>query len=219
MTTTTQTSFAVGSSAFRGAQEVSGPILDVESVWKHAVYQVWIPRLATVERIRVEWPSLAQPTNPASTSHRNKLARQRDNLPQRWTEPQAYGDERCHYGEMANNPDLDSRAKVSHGKFSELLGELKAVCDTDDGKCPLREHATNSDRKKTTGELHGGMETLCAFLNGVGGKVLFGVTNAAGIARKEHANHAEKIEWIGAPFRVRSAREAKENEDANDSGG
>ncbi len=32
--------------------------------------------------------------------------------------------------------------------------------------------------KKTTGELHGGMETLCGFLNGTGGKVLFGVTNA-----------------------------------------
>jgi hypothetical protein len=63
------------------------------------------------------------------------------------------------------------------------------------------------------------METLCAFLNGMGGKVRFGVTNAAGIARKEHANDAEKIEWIGPPFRVRSAREAKENEDANDSGG
>src|SRR5436190_23549763 len=32
--------------------------------------------------------------------------------------------------------------------------------------------------KKTTGELHGAMETLCGFLNGTGGKVLFGVTNA-----------------------------------------
>ncbi len=32
--------------------------------------------------------------------------------------------------------------------------------------------------KKTTGELQGGMESLCGFLNGLGGKVLFGVTNA-----------------------------------------
>jgi len=32
--------------------------------------------------------------------------------------------------------------------------------------------------KKTTGELHGGMETLCGFLNGSGGKVLFGVNTA-----------------------------------------
>lgn len=32
--------------------------------------------------------------------------------------------------------------------------------------------------KKTTGELQGGMESLCGFLNGSGGKVFFGVTNA-----------------------------------------
>jgi ATP-dependent DNA helicase RecG len=32
--------------------------------------------------------------------------------------------------------------------------------------------------KKTTGEIQGGMESLCGFLNGLGGKVLFGVTNA-----------------------------------------
>ena len=31
--------------------------------------------------------------------------------------------------------------------------------------------------KKTTGELHGGMETLCGFLNGSGGKLLFAVRN------------------------------------------
>jgi hypothetical protein len=32
--------------------------------------------------------------------------------------------------------------------------------------------------KKATGELHGGMETPCAFLNPVDWKVLLGVTNA-----------------------------------------
>jgi ATP-dependent DNA helicase RecG len=56
--------------------------------------------------------------------------------------------------------------------------------------------------KKTTGELHGGMETLCAFPNGVGGKVLFGVTNVGSMAMKEHTNNTEKIEWIGVPSRV-----------------
>jgi ATP-dependent DNA helicase RecG len=35
--------------------------------------------------------------------------------------------------------------------------------------------------KKSTCELPGGMETLCAFLNGLGGKVLFGVTNVGRI--------------------------------------
>src|SRR5580658_5428394 len=50
---------------------------------------------------------------------------------------------------------------------------------------------------KTTGELHGGMETLCAFLNGAGGKVLFGVTNAGRIARQEDAINTGEIEWTG----------------------
>ncbi len=35
--------------------------------------------------------------------------------------------------------------------------------------------------KKTTGELQGGMESLCGFLNGGGGKVFFGVTHAGRI--------------------------------------
>ena len=35
--------------------------------------------------------------------------------------------------------------------------------------------------KKSTGELLGGMESFCGFLNGAGGKVLFGVTNAGRI--------------------------------------
>jgi ATP-dependent DNA helicase RecG len=35
--------------------------------------------------------------------------------------------------------------------------------------------------KKSTGDLKGGMETLCAFLNGQGGRVLFGVSTAGAI--------------------------------------
>jgi len=61
--------------------------------------------------------------------------------------------------------------------------------------------------KKTTGELQGGMETLCGFLNGSGGKVLFGVNNAGKIVGQETgdstfqdiANAIRKIEpsvWI-----------------------
>jgi ATP-dependent DNA helicase RecG len=61
--------------------------------------------------------------------------------------------------------------------------------------------------KKTTGELHGGMETLCGFLNGSGGKVLFGVTNAGKVVGQdvsdptfqEIANAIRKLEphaWI-----------------------
>jgi ATP-dependent DNA helicase RecG len=39
--------------------------------------------------------------------------------------------------------------------------------------------------KKSTGDLKGGMETLCAFLNGQGGKVLFGVTTSGRIQGQE----------------------------------
>ena len=39
--------------------------------------------------------------------------------------------------------------------------------------------------KKTTGELHGGMETLCGLLNGSGGKVLFGVSNSGRIVGQD----------------------------------
>ena len=62
MTTTNPPSFAVGSWAFGVAHGESARILDVETVWRHTVYQVWIPRLATVERVPAESLSPAQPT-------------------------------------------------------------------------------------------------------------------------------------------------------------
>lgn len=39
--------------------------------------------------------------------------------------------------------------------------------------------------KRSTGELHAGMETLCALLNGSGGNVLFGVTNSGRIVGQD----------------------------------
>ena len=39
--------------------------------------------------------------------------------------------------------------------------------------------------KETTGQLERGMETLCAFLNGEGGTVLFGVTDKGKIIGQE----------------------------------
>lgn len=56
--------------------------------------------------------------------------------------------------------------------------------------------------KRTTGELHGGMETLCGFLNGSGGQVLFGVTTAGAVqgqdvmdtTLQEIANAIRKLE-------------------------
>src|SRR5271166_2965701 len=61
--------------------------------------------------------------------------------------------------------------------------------------------------KKSTGELHGGMETLCGFLNGSGGRVLFGVNSAGKVKGQdvsdatfqEVANAIRKLEppaWI-----------------------
>src|ERR1035438_9142957 len=46
--------FAVGTWAFSGAHKEPVRILDVESVWNHTVYEVWIPRLGKVERVRAE---------------------------------------------------------------------------------------------------------------------------------------------------------------------
>src|SRR5690242_16012408 len=61
--------------------------------------------------------------------------------------------------------------------------------------------------KKSTGELQGGMESLCGFLNGSGGRVLFGVTTAGKVdgqdvadsTFQEVANAIRKLEppaWI-----------------------
>ncbi len=62
MTTNTPASFAVGSWAFSAAHGESVRILDVETVWNHTVYQVWIPRLGTVERVPAESLAPTQPT-------------------------------------------------------------------------------------------------------------------------------------------------------------
>ena len=62
MTTNNSLSFAVGSWAFSAAHGESVRILDVETVWNHTVYQVWIPRLATVERVPADSLLPAQPT-------------------------------------------------------------------------------------------------------------------------------------------------------------
>jgi malate/lactate dehydrogenase len=55
-------SFPVGSWALSHIHGESVRILDVETVWNHTVYQVWIPRLATVERVPAESLAPAQAT-------------------------------------------------------------------------------------------------------------------------------------------------------------
>src|SRR5579863_2728150 len=58
-------SFEIGSWAFSTAHGESVRILDVGSVWDHTVYEVWIPRRATVERVPAE--SLAPTHFPRTT--------------------------------------------------------------------------------------------------------------------------------------------------------
>jgi len=55
--------------------------------------------------------------------------------------------------------------------------------------------------KKSTAELHGGMETLCGFLNGKGGKVLFGV-NTAGAAHGQDVTEGTLQEVANATQRA-----------------
>jgi hypothetical protein len=62
MTKTSGPSFVVGSWAFSSAPGESVRILDVETIWNHTAYQVWIPRLATVERVPAESLAPVQPT-------------------------------------------------------------------------------------------------------------------------------------------------------------
>jgi len=67
--------------------------------------------------------------------------------------------------------------------------------------------------KKSTGELEGGMRTLCAFLNGAGGRVFFGVTDAGKIVGQEVSEGtfqavADAIRKIDPPTRVDQVRVA-----------
>ncbi|MCZ2153082.1 MAG: DEAD/DEAH box helicase family protein [Bryobacterales bacterium] len=64
-------SFSVGSWVFSSTHGEPVRILDVESVWNHTVCEVWIPRLATVERVSAE--SLA-PTQLPKASRLERIA-------------------------------------------------------------------------------------------------------------------------------------------------
>jgi ATP-dependent DNA helicase RecG len=50
----------------------------------------------------------------------------------------------------------------------------------------------NVEFKETTGQLERGMETLCAFLNGSGGTVLFGIANNGKIVGQEVSDTTKK---------------------------
>jgi superfamily II DNA or RNA helicase len=60
-----QHNLSVGGWAFSAIHGEPVRILDVESVWNHTIYEVWIPRLAKVERVPAE--SLASTQAPKTT--------------------------------------------------------------------------------------------------------------------------------------------------------
>lgn len=62
-----------------------------------------------------------------STSHRNKLTKERDALLKQQAELQAYDEKLRHYADMQITLDLDDGVKVNYGKFGDLLAEAKAV--------------------------------------------------------------------------------------------
>ena len=68
---------SVGSWAFSATHGELVRILDVESVWNHTVYEVWIPRLAKVERVpsRDAGVQLNRQRRRASTASHTPLAR------------------------------------------------------------------------------------------------------------------------------------------------
>ena len=67
----------------------------------------------------------------------------------------------------------------------ETLDDIKSLIKSD----------TETDTiefKRTTGQLERGMETLCAFLNGEGGTVLFGVTDEGKIIGQDIAGKTKE---------------------------
>ena len=55
-----------------------------------------------------------------------------------------------------------------------------------------QKESVNIEFKKSTGQLERGMETLCAFLNGNGGTVLFGVSDNGEIVGQEIADTTKR---------------------------
>ncbi len=76
---------------------------------------------ARIEQLAGEIPSAT------STSHRNKLTRERDKLIKQQAELQAYDEKLRHHADKRITLDLDDGVKVNYGKFGDLLAEVRAV--------------------------------------------------------------------------------------------
>lgn len=62
-----------------------------------------------------------------STSHRNKLQKERDKLLKQQAELRAFDEKLRHYADQRISLDLDDGVKVNYGKFGDLLAEVKGV--------------------------------------------------------------------------------------------
>jgi superfamily II DNA or RNA helicase len=71
MTANPRAGFVVGAWAFSATHGEPVRILDVDSVWNHTVYEVWIPRLAKVEKVAAE---LLAPTQAPKTAGIDQIA-------------------------------------------------------------------------------------------------------------------------------------------------
>lgn len=66
-------------------------------------------------------------TNASSTSHRNKLVKERDKLIKQQAELKAFDEKLRHYADQRIALDLDDGVKVNYAKFGDLLAEVKAI--------------------------------------------------------------------------------------------
>ena len=62
-----------------------------------------------------------------STSHRNRLQKEQDNLKKQQAELLTFEEKLKHAAEQKISLDLDDGVKVNYGKFGDLLAESKAI--------------------------------------------------------------------------------------------
>ena len=67
-----------------------------------------------------------------STSHRNRLQKDQDNLKKQQAELLAFEEKLKHAAEQKIKLDLDHGVKGNYAKFGDLLAEAKAVCAAKD---------------------------------------------------------------------------------------
>ena len=72
-----------------------------------------------------------------------------------------------------------------------------------------QKESVNIEFKKSTGQLERGMETLCAFLNGNGGTVLFGVSDNGEILGQEIADTTKMLELTISKLKEQGKKDEK----------